>query len=110
MTVRGYEWAVYVTDTGFQFALRVDADSIEDPCRGWSTAGVEGMVPLPRQWAPRVVVGQEPSGRTHLARVASVDAPLWTGICTDFTVQTNDQETVLCRVIQRRQERRLGPA
>lgn len=109
---RGFEWAIYVGDDGNIYTLRVDADYLLEAARGWSTLGTAGVPPLPRGWRPREVVGIEPSGRLHRARVARLDADLWTGAVTDFiseTTSTGSEDLVLCAVIARRGEKAPRP-
>lgn len=106
---RGFRWAVYVDDTEVAWAVRVDSDAYEEPGRGWTSEGVEGLAPLPRLWQPRKVTGIDESGRTQSAVVSDVSAGLWTGLTTTFTVEANDNVTVAATVISRTQEVRRLP-
>lgn len=108
--MRGFTWCVYVDDIATPWAIRVDADHMLDPGRGWSTDGVGSLVPLPRLWRPRRVVGIDLDGRTQSAVVASVDAPLWTGVAVEFEVEANDNTVTSATVIARQAETRLGPS
>lgn len=102
---RGFVWAQYLTDDGRAFKLQVDADSAADPARGWlDTTGME-LVPLPRTWRPRVVIGQDEVGFIREARVGSVDADLWTGSVQEFTIEGSDGQLHTCVLIGRAAER-----
>ena len=106
---RGRPWAVYIDDLNREWALRVDADSIDDIVRGWTVVGVETLFPLPREWTPRKVVGTEESGVIHPVVVASLTCDLWTGAATTFEVECSDGLFRTCKVIGRRNETRRGP-
>jgi len=90
---RGFVWAVYISDNPIRrWAKLVDADQVADPARGWSTLGVEDLVPFPQQSKPRRVYGTSPTtGRRGSTVVGSTSAPLWSGSATTFTVEANDQ-------------------
>lgn len=103
--IRGYSWAKYTADDGSQWALLVDADYISQPERGWGEGDAEGLYPVPRGWLPRKVMGIDSSGRIQTAIVASVDAPLWTGAVSTFSVESTDGTTATCVVTKRLQER-----
>jgi hypothetical protein len=107
---RGYVWAVYETDDGRLFSLRVDADSAGRGDRGWITAGAELTNPLPRGWMPRIVVGIDANGHIRHTRIGRVDAPLWTGQALFFVYEANDGSTQEATVIGRRQERLTVPS
>jgi hypothetical protein len=107
--VRGFEWAVYVDDGENAWALRVDRTAVTDPGRGWTVEGVEGLVPLPRLWKPRRVVGIDESGREQLAIVSDVAADLWTGAAITFEVEATDGTVAIATVIRREQEIRRFP-
>ena len=102
---RGYEWAVYQCDDDSVFALSVDSDYALQPQRGWGSAEGLGLVPMPRGWAARYVVGIEPAGRHHRAIVSSLLADLWTGERTDFDIVDTDGQLQTCIVYKRVQER-----
>lgn len=91
MPVRGFKWAVYDSDDGNQYALRVDADYFGMPERGWTLEAPAGMPPYPRGWFPRKAVGLDSDGHPRKAIVASVSAPLWTRSATTFTVNASDE-------------------
>ena len=108
---RGFVWAVYETDDGRLFALRVDADAVSAGDRGWLTASVALTNPLPRSWLPRIVVGIDGAGHIRHTRIGRVDAPLWTGVKTSFQYEATDGSVQTAQVIGRRQEvvTRPGP-
>jgi hypothetical protein len=106
---RGYVWAVYETDDGRLFSLRVDADSSGDPNRGWVTTGAELTNPLPRGWLPRIVVGIDGNGHIRHTRIGRVDAPLWLGTDSSWAYEATDGSTQVATVIGRRQERLTVP-
>jgi len=105
---RGFTWAVYETDDGRLFALRVDADSVLDSARGWLTASVTTTNPLPRGWQPRVVVGIDASGHIRHTRIGRVDASLWTGASPFWLYEASDRSTQVATVIGRLQERKTA--
>jgi len=105
---RGFVWGVYIDDSGQPWAKRVDADQVDDPDRGWTLAP-GGMFPFPREWLARRVQGIDDTGRTQVVVVATLDAPLWTGAATAFTVEANDGTLVVAQVIGRLGERTRGP-
>ena len=107
---RGFDWAVYETDDGRLFALRVDADSVSRGDRGWLTANVSQTNPLPRSWLPRIVVGIDVQGHIRHTRIGRLDAPLWTGASLTFVYEANDGSTQTATVIGRRQERLTAPS
>jgi hypothetical protein len=106
---RGFEWAVYETDDGRLFALRVDADAVLAGDRGWLTAGVSLTNPLPRSWKPRIVVGIDAQGHIRHTRIGRVDAPLWTGANVSFQYEASDGSIQAATVIGRRQEQTTQP-
>lgn len=106
---RGFRWAIYVDDTETAWAVRVDADAYEELGRGWTSAGVESLAPLPRLWQPRKVIGVDASGRTHSAAIADVASGLWSGLITTFMVEANDNVIVAATVIARLREVRRLP-
>lgn len=100
---------MYVDDTATPWALRVDSDHALGLGRGWVTDGVEGLVPLPRLWRPRRVVGIDLDGRTQTAVVGTVECDLWTGVQLAFDVEANDNTLVEATVIERQAEVRRVP-
>lgn len=100
---------MYADDTATLWALRVDSDHALAPGRGWVTDGVDSLVPLPRLWRPRRVVGVDVDGRTQTAVIATVEADLWTGVETAFDVEANDNTVTTATVIERQAEVRRGP-
>lgn len=104
---RGFVWALYVTDEGVGYGLKVDADSFGQASRGWSNAIGLGVQPLPRGWRARRVYGLEPDGSRHWTRVGTVECDLWTGVVNTFSVETNEGSSVTCTVNERRAERLL---
>jgi hypothetical protein len=99
-------YGVYVRDDGTtQYARLVDADEFAQAARGWSSTGVAGLPLLPIKSKPRVVYGvSATSGRRGTAVVATVDADLWTGAATTFTVEANDGTSDTMTVTRRRGE------
>jgi hypothetical protein len=106
---RGFVRCIYVTDEGVEYQLQVDAESAEDAARGWVTLGVERRPYLPRGFLPRRVVGVDESGRQQSARVATVDAALWTGTVLEWTFEASDGSLETARVTNYQQERQVGP-
>jgi len=95
---RGFEWCVYEADDHQLFAVQVDADYQLQTGRGFETLAPEGALPVPRGWLIRKVVGVEPLGREHMATVASVTAPLWTGVETTFDIVDSNGDVQTCTV------------
>ena len=104
---RGFTWADYRDDDGNEWALQVDSDYVSHPERGWTLAGDTGLVPLPRQWRARRVVGLDSSGREQFAVVASLEAGLWTGAVAEFTIRDSEGRAQLVQVVEYRGERRV---
>lgn len=96
---------MYVTDVGKRFWLWVDRDSQADANRGWVPMLSEDLDPLPRGWLPRRVVGVDGLGATQRARVASVTAPLWTGVVRTWSFEATDRTLQIATVIGRQAER-----
>lgn len=91
MTVRGFVWAIYNSDDGNQYALRVDADYAAMPERGWTVPAPAGMPPYPRGWMIRKVVGLDSDGHPRKAGVGSITADLWTGVVKTFDINASDE-------------------
>jgi len=104
---RGFTWGDYIADDGSEWALAVDSDYIAHLERGWTLAGDTGLVPLPRSWRPRRVVGLDSSGRTQSAVVASLTADLWTGAVTTFQIRDSEGRPQDCAVIKYLAEKRV---
>lgn len=102
---RGFVWAVYETDDGRLFGLRVDADLVAQGDRGWLTVGAELTNPLPRGWLPRRVRGIDTDGNVRYARVGRLDAPVWTGAAETFLVQGSDLVPKVVTIVGRQGER-----
>jgi len=103
---RGFLVSEYVDDDGVPWRLNVEATYATDPPRGWTTGLTPGLPPLPREWSPRVVVGVDSTGRKQRARVATLQADLWTGVASSFTFLGNDGILRQAVVIQRIGEKR----
>lgn len=102
---RGFTWAVYEDDFGRLFALRVDADSVADPSRGWQVLGVEQTLPFPRGWQPRLVLGIDETGHNQRTRIGSLGAALWTGAASTWRVEASDGTIATATVVARVGER-----
>lgn len=89
---RGFVWATYARDNGELYAKQVDIDLAAEPGRGWGLTGPpDGHALFPRNAKPRMVFGVSVvTGRRNYTVVASVDAPLWTGLQATFPCETND--------------------
>lgn len=99
--------AIYVTDDGRQFRLRVDGDSAADDARGWATDGADDLSALPRGFLPRRVIGIDETGTQQEARIGTVTAALWTGAATAFAVEGTDGNTYVATVTVLQQEREM---
>lgn len=104
---RGFTWGDYVDDDGSEWALAVDSDYITHAERGWTLAGDTGLVPLPRSWRARRVVGLDSTGREQFAVVASLTADLWTGNVTTFRIRDSEGLPQDCVVVEYRTEKRI---
>ena len=104
---RGRGWYAYIDDNGLTWAVRVDRDYAADPGRGWVSLEDPSVPQLARGWLPRRVFGHSSDGVLYTTRVATTDAPLWTGAQATFQVETTDQLLVDVQVIGRHQERRV---
>ena len=98
---RGFTWADYIDDNGNEWALLVDSDYIGHGERGWTLAGDTGLVPLPRQWRARYVVGLDVLGNQERAICASVSSDLWTGAVREFTIRDSEGQPQLCTTYRR---------
>lgn len=101
-------WALYVDDLGRPFVLHVEADDVRDWRRGWVISDDITVLPLPRDWRPRRVVGIDRLGFARTAVVARRDAPLWTGQAESFVARNLDFQMNLVKVTRRLPETR-GP-
>lgn len=104
---RGFTWGDYVDDNGNEWALAVDSDYVSHEERGWTLAGDTGLVPVPRAWRPRRVRGLDSSGRQQFAVVATLNASLWTGATTQFTIRDSQGQPQVVNVIRYEAERRV---
>jgi hypothetical protein len=96
---RGRVWAYYESDDGNVYALLVDADYADSPERGWASPAAPGTPVYPRGWRPRFVEGTDELGAIRRAVVASVDAELWTGAASTFTIEGTDGAPHTCTVV-----------
>src|SRR5262245_16722197 len=103
---RGRPWAIYIDDLDQLWRLRVDADSIADPNRGWVEADPSATSPLPRGWLPRVVVGVDETGARRTARIGNIVCDLWTGAANQYLVEGTDGLLHTVQVFARFGERR----
>lgn len=103
--MRGFTWNEYVADDGRVFAVRVDDDYASEFNRGWNRVGTSPPPVLPRGWLPRIVVGQDDTGRLVEARIGRVGAPLWNGSVTTFRFERSDLTSSTATVIRRIGER-----
>lgn len=101
---RGFAWAVYETDDGRLFALRVDAYAVSAGDRGWFVTNTDTFNPVPRGWRPRIVVGIDANGHIRHTRIGRLDAPVWTGTKTFWDYEASDGSVQVATVIGRRQE------
>lgn len=107
--MRGFTWGVYTDDNGNFWALQVDSMYWPLPERGWPDLDPTGLFPLPRGWRPRMVVGVEPSGRQHRAVAPNLEADIWTGNVSTFTIFGNDGLPQECAIVQTLEELRTRP-
>jgi hypothetical protein len=106
---RGFRVARYTTDSGQEFALMVDADSIGDPARGWDEIG-PGVLPFaPRGFLPRRMVGRDETGRRRTTRVGTLTCDLWNFVVTEWVLEGSDSAPHTVSATSRNAERQLGP-
>ena len=97
---RGFETCQYWDDDGTPWRLQVDSDYANMADRGWEIALTPGLYPLPRGWEPRGVWGMDDTGRMFFARVARLDARLWTGAARTFIAYDSNRDLRICDVIR----------
>lgn len=106
---RGFRVCRYTTDTGVDYALMVDADSIADSNRGWEEIGPNVLPFAPRGFLPRLVVGVDETGRTRKTRVGTATCDLWTFVVTEWQLEGSDGLRHTVTALSRVQERQIGP-
>ena len=106
---RGFTWCAYHDDNGGVWGVQVDSDYVDHPERGWTRAADNEFYPLPRAWRTRRVLGLDGSGSTQSAVVGTLDADLWTGATTVFTIRDSEGQAQQCASIRREPERRTTP-
>lgn len=106
---RGFRVARYVRDDGASYALMVDADSIEDPNRGWEEVGPGVLTFAPRGFLPRIVIGVDETGRTRRTRVGTLECDLWTFAVNQWQLEGSDGIQHTVTATNRKQERQLEP-
>jgi hypothetical protein len=99
-------WATYYDDLENPWAIRVNASYAEMVERGWNTANVDLLFPLPRQYVPRKVFGYDDDGNRRFAVIGHVEALVWTGQSSTFAIIANNGATALVHVAGRYSERR----
>lgn len=106
---RGFRVARYIRDDGASYALMVDADSIDDPNRGWEEIAPGVLTFAPRGFLPRLVVGVDETGRTRQTRVGTADCALWLFQVTEWQLEGSDGALHTVSATNRKQERQVGP-
>jgi hypothetical protein len=106
---RGYVWATYFDDNEEAWALQVNAEYVGMQERGWQTANVQLVHPMPRGWLPRKVFGYDVDGNRCWAVIPDVASLLWTGASSSFAIITNDGAVAIVTVAGRVSERRRVP-
>jgi hypothetical protein len=101
---RGRAWGVYVSDSGAEYSVHLDADYYADPDRWWAAVPDPPPPRLPKLFKPRRVLGVDDEGRIGRAIIPRVDSPLWTGEVTSFTFYASDQVPHSARIINRNSE------
>lgn len=102
-----FQWMKYASDDGNVYALKVDADYVDQADRGWGLNADTTDMQYPRGWWPRRVLGTTPAGALREAIVAHVDAPLWSGAAGTFFIRDSSGAMIECVVVGRRRERWL---
>lgn len=102
---RGRVRCTYVTDSGQAFWVWVDRDSLADANRGWVLSPSGTQTALARQFLPRRVIGVDAEGHTRYSRIATVNAPLWTGAVSSWSYEGTDRLLHQATVVGRQAER-----
>jgi hypothetical protein len=102
---RGRIRANYIDDQGVAAWVWVDRDSFADTNRGWAATSSSSTVALGRAFLPRRVVGVDELGHTRYTRVATLTAPLWTGVATFWQYEGSDRLLHTATVVARQEER-----
>lgn len=104
----GFTWAVYTSDDGFDYLMKVDLDNYVQLARGWTPPIPDSYLPqYPRGWEARHVTGLGPEGQRRQAICATVTCDLWTGVVGFFEYRDTNGLLVPATVIQRIQEQRI---
>jgi len=107
----GFVWAVYSSDDGHDYLLKVDNDLYADTDRGWEPPVPDSYLPqYPRGWQARYVVGLGPVGERRSAILASTAAILWSDLTTVFHYRDTNGAIQSAQVIMRVAEHRLRAA
>ena len=106
----GFVWAVYASDDGHDYLLKVDFDLFAMTERGWDYPVPDSFLPqYPRGWTPRFVTGITLGGSRRYAVCATTSCALWTGAIDTFTFWNTDHAPEAAEVIARSSERLLRP-
>jgi len=105
----GFVWAVYSSDDGYDYLLKVDSDNYGELTRGWSPPIPGSYLPqYPRGWQARHVVGLSDDGLRRWAICATTSCDLWTGVVGFFRYRDTNGAMQIAEVIARTQEKRLN--
>jgi hypothetical protein len=104
---RTFPWMLYASDTGFDYALKVDAVYVAMPERGWASVAVPDTVQYPRGWRPRAVIGVTAAGGLVLAICATTGCALWTGEVSEITYIDRSGQLAVATSIGKQAERTL---
>jgi hypothetical protein len=107
--LRGFTWASYFDDTEEPWAVQVLSSYVDMIERGWQTANVQLLHPLPRGFRTRRVFGYDEAGRRQFAVIPDVASLLWTGGSSSFAILSNDGQLQFVTVAGRLNEFRRVP-
>lgn len=106
----GFTWAVYASDDGHDYLMKVDLDLYVMPERGWEPPVPGSYLPqYPRGWKARHVVGLGPEGQPRQAICATTSCSLWSLLTTEFEYRDTNGLFLPAQVIGRISERWLTP-
>jgi hypothetical protein len=102
-----FPFMLYTSDDGNVYAVKVDQVYVDMPERGWTDAAIATTPQYPRGWKTRAVFGVTELGGLVLARCATVDCELWTGLITQITYMTRSGQLAVAVVVGKYAERTL---
>ena len=104
----GFTWAVYASDDGHDYLVKVDLDLYVMTERGWEPPIPDSYLPqYPRGWKARHVVGLGPEGQRREAICATTSCVAWSDLTTQFMYRDTNGLMIPAQIIMRVQEHML---